>query len=240
MVDLVEKVLLGELRAIARAATQIENHAPGAARLLEQLRPHTGCAAIVGLTGAPGVGKSTLLDQLIACARRQSLSVAVIAVDPSSPISGGAVLGDRVRMQRHHADPGVFIRSMAARGALGGLASATEGLVTLFDASGRDVIFIETVGVGQSETGITALAQIVVVVLAPSMGDDIQTLKAGLLEVADLLVINKADLPGASDLEQNLEGLRAPLFRVSAHANTGVDELLRTILDQVRSKQVES
>lgn len=228
-----EAILAGDLRSIARAATAIENRTAEATTLLAALGPHTGNALVVGITGAPGAGKSTLLDQLVAHARAASKTVAVLAVDPSSPISRGAILGDRIRLQRHSGDPGVFIRSVATRGALGGTAAATADLITLLDAAGRDIIFVETVGVGQSETEIAGLADVTVVVLVPSMGDDIQALKAGLLEVASLFVINKADLPGADQLARELDQMQSltsaapkPILRTVARDGTGAPELL--------------
>lgn len=232
-----ERIMQGDLRALARAATMVENGTQQGRALLTELSAHTGRALIVGITGSPGAGKSTLVDQLIHEARQDNQTVAVLAVDPSSPYTGGAILGDRIRLERHYSDPGVFIRSVASRGALGGVAAATADLITLCDAAGRDVIFVETVGVGQSETEIARLAQIVVVVLVPSMGDDVQALKAGLLETADLFVINKSDLPGADQLQRDLEqmqslanGAKPPILRTVARDGTGV----RALLDALR------
>lgn len=231
-----EAILAGDLRSIARAATAIENRTAEGAALLAALKPHARNALVVGVTGAPGAGKSTLLDQLVAQARAESKTVAVLAVDPSSPISHGAILGDRIRLQRHSGDPGVFIRSVATRGALGGVAGATADLITLLDAAGRDLIFVETVGVGQSETEIAGLADVTVVVLVPSMGDDIQALKAGLLEVASLFLINKADLPGADQLARELDQMQSlspaapkPILRTVARDGSGVAELLAAL-----------
>lgn len=208
----VSAVLAGDRRALASAATLVENRR--SEPLLRQLYRHSGRAELIlGITGSPGSGKSTLTSQLIRHFRSLSSdseggpspkSVGVIAVDPSSPYSGGAILGDRVRMLSHHADDGVFIRSMATRGHLGGLAPATADMTTLFDAAGFDVILIETVGVGQDEVEIAKLADVTLVVLTPGAGDDIQTLKAGLMEIADVFVLNKADLPGAERLEQEI------------------------------------
>ncbi len=199
-----EKILTGDPRALARAATWIEQRRPEAEPLLQELFPHTGRAMILGVTGAPGAGKSSLCDQIVHTLREEGKTAAVIAVDPSSPYTGGAVLGDRIRMQRHHADEGVFIRSMATRGWLGGLARATMEMTMLFDASGRDVVIVETVGVGQDEIEIARLAGVTMVVLVPGMGDDVQAIKAGIIEIADVFVINKSDLPGADKLEREL------------------------------------
>jgi LAO/AO transport system kinase len=204
-VNFAAKILDGDLRALARAATWIENRHPEAEPLLRELFPHTGRALILGVTGPPGAGKSTLCDQLARLIRREGKTVGIIAVDPSSPYSGGAVLGDRIRMQEHHADPGVFIRSMATRGWLGGLARATTELTMLFDAAGRDVVLVETVGVGQDEVEIARLAHVTLVVLTPGAGDDVQTLKAGIMEIAQVFVINKSDLPGADKLQREIQ-----------------------------------
>jgi LAO/AO transport system kinase len=204
MTEAAQKILDGDLRALARAATWIEDRGPEAELLLRELFPHTGRALILGVTGPPGAGKSTLCDQLARLLRREGKTVGVIAVDPSSPYSGGAVLGDRIRMQEHHADPGVFIRSMATRGWLGGLARATTEMTMLLDAAGRDVVLVETVGVGQDEVEIARLAHVTLLVLTPGAGDDVQTLKAGIMEIAQVFVINKSDLPGADKLEREI------------------------------------
>jgi LAO/AO transport system kinase len=229
MGDLASEVLQGDPRALARAATRIENHASGADTLLRELAPHAGRALILGITGAPGAGKSTLCDHLIALLRAEAKTVGVIAVDPSSPVSGGAILGDRIRMQRHHADPGVFIRSMATRGLAGGIAGATADLATMLDAAGRDVVIIETVGVGQSEVEVARLAQVTLLVVVPGAGDDVQTMKAGVLEIADIFVINKADLPGTDKLEQELRGIAGdrPVLRTVASEGQGIAELMQ-------------
>jgi LAO/AO transport system kinase len=201
---LAEKIVSGDARALARAATWIENRHPEAEPLLRELFPCTGHALILGVTGAPGAGKSTLCDQLTQALRAEGKTVGVIAVDPSSPYTGGAILGDRIRMQQHHADPGVFIRSMATRGWLGGLAAATTEMTMLLDSAGFDVVMVETVGVGQDEVEIARLADVTLVVMVPGMGDDVQAIKAGIMEIADVFVINKADLPGADKLEREL------------------------------------
>ncbi|MEO8052418.1 MAG: methylmalonyl Co-A mutase-associated GTPase MeaB [Acidobacteriota bacterium] len=233
MADLAEDVLRGDLRALGRAATLIENQEQSAAPLLTEIRPHAGHALILGITGAPGAGKSTLCDRMISLLRTEGKTVGVIAVDPSSPVTGGAILGDRIRMQQHHADSGVFIRSTATRGVPGGIARATADLATLLDAAGRDVVIIETVGVGQSEVEIARLAQVTILVMVPGAGDDIQAMKAGLLEVADIFVINKADLPGTDKIEQELHSVAGdrPVLRTVASEGHGIAEVLRAAQD---------
>jgi LAO/AO transport system kinase len=236
--SLAEAILSGDIRALSRAATLIESQSDAGRALSRQLFPATGRALTIGITGAPGAGKSTLVNALIRAYRTLDKTVGVVAVDPSSPYSQGALLGDRVRMLEHHADPGVFIRSMATRGRLGGLAAATMDTVLLFDASGRQVILIETVGVGQDEIDIAHLAAVTIVVLAPGAGDDIQALKAGILEVADIIVINKADLPGADRLHDQIieaqhlldsSAAHAPVCKVCATTHEGTTELIRHI-----------
>ena len=229
MAELAEDVLRGDLRALARAATLIENQDQSAARLIAEIRPHPGHALILGITGAPGAGKSTLCDRLTSLLRAEGKTVGVIAVDPSSPVTGGAILGDRIRMQQHHADPGVFIRSMATRGIPGGIARTTADLATLLDAAGRDVVIIETVGIGQSEVAIARLAHVTILVMVPGAGDEVQTMKAGVLEVADIFVINKADLPGADKIEQELHAVAddRPVLRTVASEGQGIAEVLQ-------------
>jgi LAO/AO transport system kinase len=200
-----QKILSRDERALARAATWIEDRRAEAEPLLRSLFPRTGRALVLGVTGVPGAGKSTLCDQLAIALRAEGQAVGILAVDPSSPYTGGAILGDRVRMQRHHSDPGVFIRSMATRGWLGGLARATTEMTLLLDAAGFDVVMVETVGVGQDEVEIAGLANVTMVVLAPGMGDDVQAMKAGIMEIADVFIVNKADLPGAEKLERELK-----------------------------------
>jgi LAO/AO transport system kinase len=207
--DLATRVRQGERRAVARALTLVEAGGPDAQSLLALLHPHTGRAHLVGITGAPGTGKSTLVNTIAAEYRRRGQRVGVIAVDPTSPYTGGAILGDRIRMQSHHGDAGVFIRSMATRGHLGGLAVATVDAARVLDAAGFDPVLIETVGAGQSEVEIAGAAHTTLVVLVPGLGDDIQAIKAGILEIADLFVVNKADLPGA---DQAVTALRAMLM----------------------------
>jgi LAO/AO transport system kinase len=235
----IDPILAGDPRALARATTIVENRAPDAESLLRELFPHTGRATIVGITGAPGAGKSTLVDRLIRRLRDDNQRIAVLAVDPTSPFSGGAILGDRIRMQRHHDDPGVYIRSMATRGALGGLARATTDLTVLFDAAGFETILIETVGVGQDEVEVARLADVTAVLLVPGFGDDVQALKAGIMEIADVFVLNKADLPGADRLFGELkaalalatraDGWTPPVVRTVAGEGQGVDEALAAI-----------
>src|ERR1700756_1218446 len=234
-----EQVRAGDVRAVSRAITAIENHQPEAEALLRLLFPHTGRAYLTGITGAPGTGKSTLVDRLAAYHRRQREGVGVVAVDPTSPYTGGAILGDRIRMQSHAGDAGIFIRSMATRGFLGGLARATAEVALLLDAAGKHQILIETVGVGQDEIDIVRLADCVVVVLVPGLGDDIQNMKAGLMEIADIFVLNKSDREGADRCEQELDarlslvmprdGWHPPVVRTVASQNQGIDTLAATI-----------
>ncbi len=218
--NLTESVLNGDRLAIARLLTQVENLTPDGRAALEALFPHSGKAHLVGVTGAPGTGKSTLVNRLALHFRGLGKRVAIVAVDPSSPFTGGAVLGDRVRMKDLSGDSGVFIRSMASRGSLGGLAQATAGVVQVFDAAGYEIILIETVGAGQGEVDIARLAHTTLVVEAPGLGDDIQAIKAGILEIADILVINKADRPGVESTEKALKSmldLAHPAPRVYRH-----------------------
>src|SRR6202040_4066391 len=182
----------------------VENRSPGWAELLKALFPQTGHARILGLTGAPGAGKSTLVDQLARHYRKENRTVGVIAVDPTSPYTGGAILGDRIRMQDHCSDPGIYIRSMATRGSLGGLARTTADIATVLDAAGRDLILLETVGVGQDEVDVVRLAEVTILILVPGMGDDVQTIKAGSMEIADIFVINKSDRDGAENVEREI------------------------------------
>jgi LAO/AO transport system kinase len=237
--DWAAQVRNGDVRAVSRAITAIENHSPESEELLKQLFPHTGQAYLTGITGAPGTGKSTLVDQLAAVYRRQQQRVGVVAVDPTSPYSGGAILGDRVRMQGHASDTGVFIRSMATRGFLGGLARTTAEVALLLDAAGKDQVLIETVGVGQDEIDIVGLADCVLVVLVPGLGDDIQNMKAGLMEIADIFILNKADREGADRLEEQLHAMLSlvlprddwhpPVMRTVATENRGIEDLATTV-----------
>ncbi len=231
MNETARKIRAGDLRALARTATGVESGDPAAFHTLRELEEFTGHARVIGVTGPPGAGKSTLVDAMAAALRRQGKTVAILAIDPSSRITGGAVLGDRIRMQQHHADPGVFIRSMATRGNPGGVARATANLARLMDGAGRDYVIIETVGVGQDEISIAGLAQVVVVVLVPGMGDDVQAIKAGILEIASVFAVNKADQPGADRVERELkaEGWKAPVVMTVATTGKGVDELLDVV-----------
>jgi len=234
-----EQVRAGNVRAVSRAITAIENHQQEAEALLRLLFPHTGQAYLTGVTGAPGTGKSTLVDRLAAYYRKKQEQVGVVAVDPTSPYSGGAILGDRIRMQGHAGDGGMFIRSMATRGFLGGLARATAEVALLLDAAGKKQVLIETVGVGQDEIDIVRLADCVIVMLVPGLGDDIQNMKAGLMEIGDIFALNKADREGADRLEQQLlamlslvmprDGWHPPVVRTVATENKGVEGLAETV-----------
>ncbi len=235
--DLVDRLLAGDRRALARMVTLIENRAPEARSMLARLHAHGGHAHVVGFTGSPGAGKSTLVTQLARELRRRGQRVGVIAVDPSSPFTGGAILGDRIRMQELAGDPNVFIRSMASRGSVGGLAAATRDATRALDAAGFDTIIIETVGAGQAEVEIVRAAQSVVVVVVPGMGDDIQAIKAGILEIADVFVVNKADRPGADQAAAELRMLlsldehrserawRVPIIKTVGMTGEGAPEL---------------
>jgi LAO/AO transport system kinase len=230
----------GDARALARAISTVENRAAGWAELLKAIFPHTGKARVIGLTGAPGAGKSTLVDQLAKYYRKENRTVGIIAVDPTSPYTGGAILGDRIRMQDHYSDPGIYIRSMATRGSLGGLARATADAVTVLDASGRDLVMIETVGVGQDEVDIVRLAEVTVVILVPGMGDDVQTIKAGIMEIADIFVINKSDYQGAERVEREIRAMQSlasrhdrwtpPVVKTVASQGVGTGELAAAIV----------
>ena len=235
----IEKLRSGDARTLARAISAVENRLPGSSDLLKAVFPHSGQARVVGLTGAPGSGKSTLVDQLAHYYRKQQRTVGIIAVDPTSPYTGGAILGDRIRMQTHFADPGIYIRSMATRGSLGGLARTTADVATVLDASGRNVILIETVGVGQDEVDIVRLADITIVILVPGMGDDVQTIKAGIMEIADIFVINKSDRDGAENVEREIRVMQSlaprndnwvpPIIKTVASEGQGIAELAAAI-----------
>jgi LAO/AO transport system kinase len=266
--QLIEKLRSGDTRALARAISIVENHAPGWSDLLKALFPHSGKARIIGLTGSPGAGKSTLVDQLARLYRSTDnphfsrkerarngapsagTTIGIIAVDPTSPYTGGAILGDRIRMQDHFADPGIYIRSMATRGSLGGLARTTADVATVLDASGRDLVMIETVGVGQDEVDIVRLADVTVVILVPGMGDDVQSIKAGIMEIADIFVINKSDHEGAERVEREIRALQSlalrhdgwtpPIVKTVASAGTGVKELAAAIAEYEAYLQKEN
>jgi GTPase len=238
---LIDSLRSGDARALARAISTVENRAAGWSDLMKAVFPHSGKARVIGLTGAPGAGKSTLVDQLAKLYRKQDRTVGIVAVDPTSPYTGGAILGDRIRMQDHFADPGIYIRSMATRGSLGGLARTTADVTTLLDAAGRDVILIETVGVGQDEVDIVRLADITVVMLVPGMGDDVQTIKAGIMEIADIFVINKSDREGAERVEREIRALQSlatrndgwtpPIVKTVASEGSGVQELAAAVAE---------
>lgn len=238
--DLAERVLAGDSRAVARAISVVEREDAESASLIGRLFARTGRALVVGLTGAPGVGKSTLVDRLTTVFRRERLRVGILAVDPTSPFSGGAILGDRIRMQGHAADAGVFVRSMATRGQLGGLARATDDARVVLDAAGIDVVLIETVGVGQGEIEVSRTADVAVVVLAPGSGDDVQAIKAGIMEIADVFVVNKADRDGADRAVADIEGMlslqergtdgwRPPVVKCCAASGDGVEALVTAV-----------
>jgi LAO/AO transport system kinase len=237
----VERIRSGDVRALARAISAIEDARPESLALLKALFPWSGRARVIGLTGSPGAGKSTLVDQLAREYRRQKRTIGIVAVDPTSPYTGGAILGDRIRMQAHHADPGIFIRSMATRGFLGGLARATTDVTTALDASGKDLVLIETVGVGQDEVDIVRLADVTVVILVPGMGDDVQTIKAGIMEIADIFVINKSDREGAERIEREIRAMQTlamrsdkwtpSIVKTMAVDGKGVPELAAAIAD---------
>ena len=238
MKRLADRIRRGDLRALARALSAVENRSAGTAELLAELHDPNGAALRIGITGPPGAGKSTLVDCIAQQLRRDGASVGILAVDPSSPFSGGAILGDRVRMQRHHGDSGVFIRSMASRGELGGLAPAVGDALTLLEAAGRDAVVIETAGVGQSEVDVVQLAGTVAVVLTPALGDDIQAAKAGIMEIADVFVINKADQPGTDELERQILAVtsliptgkpKPPVLRTSATRCEGIAEVVEAL-----------
>jgi LAO/AO transport system kinase len=247
---MIDSLRSGDPRTLARAISTVENRRDGWSQLLKAIFPHSGKARVIGLTGAPGAGKSTLVDQLARHYRKENRTVGIVAVDPTSPYTGGAILGDRIRMQDHFADPGIYIRSMATRGSLGGLARATADVTTVLDASGRDVILIETVGVGQDEIDIVRLADITVVILVPGMGDDVQTIKAGIMEIADIFVINKSDRDGAERVEREIRALQSlamrhdgwtpPIVKTVASEGTGVEELAAAVTEYEEYLQKEN
>jgi LAO/AO transport system kinase len=239
MTELIQKMLSGDKQSLARLITLVEAESPKVAEIMRAIYPHTGKAFCVGVTGPPGGGKSTLVARLTSIARGKGLQVGIIAVDPTSPFSGGAILGDRIRMQQHYLDDGVFIRSMATRGSHGGLPRTASGVIKLLDACGKDIVLVETVGVGQTEIDIMEAADTTIVVLSPEAGDSIQTMKAGLMEIADIFAINKADRPGADYLVAELEGMlhqspkqswwQVPVIATQAVNNIGIAELYEQI-----------
>ena len=239
--DIAEKIISGDIRSVARLIRDIDDNVPGSREVLKDLYPSTGKAYVVGITGSPGVGKSTLVDQMVTHLRADGKTVGVLAVDPTSPFSGGAILGDRVRMQRHSMDEGVFIRSMATRGYFGGITQSTRSAIDVLDAMGKDCIIVETVGVGQDEIDIVQSADTTIIVLVPGMGDDVQALKAGILEIGNIFVINKADREGADrtvndirlmiemDEKRYKDGWKPPILTAQAVFDKGIIEILDEI-----------
>jgi len=248
MMDLVKEVLKGNPRAVAKAISLVENNGAAAQEMMKKIFSYTGTSTIVGVTGSPGCGKSTLVDQMVVYLRKNQRKIGIVAVDPTSPFSGGAVLGDRIRMMRHSTDSEVFIRSMATRGQLGGLAKATGEAIAIFEAAGKDTILVETVGVGQDEVEVVKLADIILVVLIPGTGDDIQVFKAGIMEIADIFVINKADSPGADKMEVQLKamlelGIKGkeipPVIKTVATEGEGIELLIDEVNKFISSKSHE-
>ena len=239
MLELVPRLLAGDHRALSRIISLLERGDPAAAQVMREIDPHTGRGYSIGITGPPGAGKSTIADRLIELLRQRDVTVGVVAVDPTSPFGGGAILGDRIRMQRHYLDPGVFIRSVATRGQVGGLSRVVQGLVRLLDAAGMGVILVETVGVGQTELGIIDVADTVLVTLMPESGDAVQTLKAGVMEIADIYLVNKADREGAGQMAAAITGMlrlgppraawEPPVLLTRGDAGEGIAELWNKI-----------
>ncbi len=236
--SIVDELIQGDIRALARAITLVENRLPQADELLKRIFPYSGGSVVMGVTGSPGSGKSTLVDGMIPHILRAYKNLGIIAVDPSSPFSGGAVLGDRIRMMRHCGDPRVFIRSMATRGYLGGLSRSTGDVIALMEAAGKDLVLVETVGVGQDEIEVVHLAELILVVLTPDAGDDVQVFKAGILEIADIFVLNKADSPDCANMERRLKALLdmgnrdrvlPPIVKTTASVGEGIANLWAVI-----------
>jgi LAO/AO transport system kinase len=244
--ELVARLAKGDRRAVAKAITLVENEGAGAEGLLKAIGPKLGRAFVIGVTGPPGTGKSSLVDRLTERYRKKGLKVGIVAIDPTSPLTGGALLGDRIRMVDHTLDEGVFIRSMASRGWAGGLSGAVADVVQLLDAAGMDVVMVETVGIGQSDTDVVRVAHAVVVVLMPGLGDDVQASKAGLMEIGDVYVVNKADMPGADDMVVDLlamardfKGRDPAVLKASAAKNEGIENLV-VPLERIRKKFLSS
>jgi len=246
--DLIQEVLKGNPRAVAKAISLVENDGRDAQEMMKKIFPHTGKSVIAGITGSPGSGKSTLVDQMIEHLRKDKRKIGIVAVDPTSPFSGGAILGDRIRMMRHSLDSEVFIRSMATRGHLGGLAKATGEAIAVFEAAGKNLILVETVGVGQDEVEVVKLADIIVVILIPGTGDDIQIFKAGIMEIADIFVINKADSPGTDNMENQLKAMLElgmknkeipPVVKTVATEGEGIELLIDEIQKFILKKSPE-
>lgn len=232
VIELAERMLAGDALALPRLISLVEGESPVVGEIMRRIAPYTGRAYCIGVTGPPGAGKSTVVDKVTALMRQKGMSVGIVAVDPSSPFTGGAILGDRIRMQQHYLDPGVFIRSMATRGSHGGLPNTVQGVIKLIDASGRDAVLVETVGVGQTELDVVNTADIVIVVVTPESGDAVQAMKAGLFEIGDIFAINKSDREGAKRMKIELEAILAmkpgeavPVVLTQAHKGLGIDEL---------------
>ena len=250
MTELSQRLLAGDRRTLSRTLSRLEAGDPSASAVLQAIDPHTGGAYTVGITGPPGVGKSTIVDRLTQLLRGRGLSVGIIGVDPTSPFTGGAILGDRIRMQRHYLDSGVFIRSVATRGQSGGLPRIVKGMVRLLDAAGTDVVLVETVGVGQSELGIMSVADTVLVVIMPESGDGIQALKAGIMEIADIYLVNKADQNGANQMAAAIQAMLqltpdrpswdTPVLLSQARSNEGIEELWAAIQEHRQFLDVSS
>jgi LAO/AO transport system kinase len=236
---LITRMRQGDVRALARAVSLVENDAPSARQILSSCFPYSGSAVRIGVTGSPGAGKSTLVDGLARLYRAQQATVGVVAVDPTSPYTGGAILGDRIRMQEHDSDPGFYMRSMATRGSLGGLARTSADVAAVIEASGKDRLLLETVGVGQDEIDIVRLADVTILVLVPGMGDDVQSIKAGIMEIADIFVVNKSDRDGADRVEKEVRAMQSlasrhgswipPVVRTIATQGTGIEELVQAV-----------